>query len=86
MRKPKLEPTPGARRVDSIPVTEFYLGFRVRSLCMGAIGMIVFWDEWNERDEEYYIEAWWLGKDAVSRQIHSNYDLIEEYLEEEELV
>jgi hypothetical protein len=83
MRTPKLPPTPGARRLKNIPIEEFYLGLKVRSLMTGNVGIVGEYSK-HEWDDEHLIDILWKdGKD--SSHYHSDYDMIEELLEEEEV-
>jgi hypothetical protein len=82
MRVPKLPPTPGARRLKDIPIKEFYLGFKVRSLMTGTIGIVGdYEDHW---DNSYWLDILWVnGRESNHPQYE--FDMVEELLGEKEV-
>jgi hypothetical protein len=80
IKSPRVAPTEGARRICNVPISDMYLGFKVRSLMTGRIGIIG--DYKDIVGDEHYIDILW-EHGADSTHPHYDYDLVEEYLEEE---
>ncbi len=80
MRETKITPAEGARRVCNIPVKDLYLGFKVKSLVTGRLGIVGdYKDVWYDG---HYIDVVW-ENGRLSSHVYSDYDLVEEFLEEE---
>lgn len=73
-----LDRTPNCRLVSNIPLNELYLGFKVRSLFTGNIGIV---GNSPTMPDELYIWVLWKNNN-VSVQKQHNYCYVEEILEE----